>query len=92
MPRFSFQLESGDTSCELQGIDLPDAECAETFVIDLIAELFRRGEVFDGADWSICSVHVIGENEREVFTRTAGEIALRERELRRDGSSQWLVN
>ncbi len=92
MPRYSFQVESGQTSCELHGIELPDVECAETFVVDLISELFNRGEIFDAGDWSMCLVHVIGENSREILTRTAAEIVLIEREQHREAGSRWLVN
>jgi hypothetical protein len=92
MPRYSFQVESSETCCELHGIDLPDADCAETFVVDLISALFNRAEIFDAGDWSTCAVHVLGENRREILTRTAGEIALLEREHCRESGSRWLIN
>ncbi len=92
MPRYSFQVEGGETSCELHGIELPDVECAETFVVDLISELFNRGEVFDSDGWSECLVHLIVESSSEVVTRTAGEIAMIEREHRRGAGARWVVN
>jgi hypothetical protein len=80
MPRYTFQVENGKTVCEMAGVELPDNDTARAYAIQFVAELFRSRNELYAAEWHLCSIHVLNDEETELFATTVREAALAERE------------